>query len=400
MNATNPAADAAATSTRRRRLLLVAAIVVLGLAGYGAWWYLHARFFEDTDDAYVAADLVQITSEVAGTVTAVHVDDTQQVDRGQLLVELDPADAEVAAASAQAELARTVRSVRGLFAQNGGLEAQLRSSEISLRAARGDLKRRLEVAADGGVSAEELQHARERVAQLEAARATTEQDLATNTEQIADTTIADHPQVVAAAARVREAALALKRTRITAPVAGTVARRGVQLGARIAPGAPLLAVVPLANAWVDANFKEVQLERMRIGQPAELHADLYGKQVRYHGHIAGLGAGSGAAFALLPAQNASGNWIKIVQRVPVRIALDPRELAAHPLRVGLSMTVEIDLHDSSGSLIARQVRSAAQQVVASEEHDAAVDRLIAVIIERNGGGRSAVAGGMPRAARP
>ncbi|NGY04767.1 HlyD family secretion protein [Solimonas terrae] len=372
--------------TRRRRLLIVAALVVLGLIAYAAYWLLHGRYFESTDDAYAASDLVQISSEVAGTVTSVHVDDTQHVERGQLLVELDPADAEVAESAAEAELARTVRTVRGLFSRSSGLKAQMRSSEISLQAARGDLKRRLEVAADGGVSSEELQHARDRVAQLEAQLATTQEDLATNNAQIENTTVADHPQVLAAAAKVREAALALKRTKITAPLSGTVARRGVQIGARIAPGAPLMAVVPLDQAWVEANFKEVQLEKMRVGQPAEVHADLYGGDVTYHGHVAGLGAGSGSAFALLPAQNASGNWIKIVQRVPVRIALDAAELQAHPLRVGLSMDVQVDLHDTSGPLIATEVRTGPQQVVASEEYDAAVDRLVADIIARNGGG--------------
>ncbi|WP_028008903.1 HlyD family secretion protein [Solimonas flava] len=385
MNQPNPVSSSPANGARRRRMLVLALIVVLALGGYGAWWFVHGRYYESTDDAYVASDLVQITSEVAGTVTALHVDDTQHVERGQVLVELDPADAEVALAGAEAELARTVRSVRGLYSQSEGLRAQIRAREVALQAARGDLKRRLEVAADGGVSAEELQHARDQVAQLEAALATSREDLATNIAQTENTTVEDHPQVLAAAAKVREAALALKRTRISAPVSGVVARRGVQVGQRIAPGAPLMAVVPLANAWVDANFKEVQLVQMRIGQPVELHADLYGRSVRYHGKVAGLGAGSGAAFALLPAQNASGNWIKIVQRVPVRIALDAQELAVHPLRVGLSMTATVDLHDTSGTLVATQVRSGPQQVIASEEHDAAVDQRIAGIIARNGG---------------
>ncbi|WP_026353122.1 HlyD family secretion protein [Solimonas variicoloris] len=385
MNQPNPVSSTPANGARRRRMLVLGLLVVLALGGYGAWWFVHGRYFESTDDAYVASDLVQITSEVAGTVTALHVDDTQHVERGQVLVELDPADAEVALAGAEAELARTVRSVRGLYSQSAGLRAQIRAREVALQAARGDLQRRLEVAADGGVSAEELQHARDQVAQLEAALATSREDLATNIAQTENTTAEDHPQVLAAAAKVREAALALKRTRISAPVSGVVARRGVQVGQRIAPGAPLMAVVPLANAWVDANFKEVQLVQMRIGQPVELHADLYGRGVRYHGKVAGLGAGSGAAFALLPAQNASGNWIKIVQRVPVRIALDAQELAAHPLRVGLSMTATVDLHDTSGTLVATQVRSGPQQVIASEEHDAAVDQRIAGIIARNGG---------------
>ncbi|MFT4046019.1 MAG: HlyD family efflux transporter periplasmic adaptor subunit [Solimonas sp.] len=383
MNNPNPVASAPANGTRRRRLLILAAVAVLGAIAYAAYYFLYGRYYESTDDAYAAADLVQITSEVAGTVTGLHADDTQHVERGQLLVELDPADAEVALAGTEADLARTVRSVRGLYAQHDALQAQIRARDVALRAARGDLQRRLEVAGDGGVSAEELQHARDQVAQLEAALATAQQDLETNTAQIDNTTIETHPQVLVAAAKVREAALMLKRTRIVAPVSGTVARRGVQVGQRIAAGAPLMAVVPLADAWVDANFKEVQLEQMRVGQPVELHADIYGKDARYHGKIAGLGAGSGSAFALLPAQNASGNWIKIVQRVPVRVALDAKELETHPLRVGLSMTATVDLHDTSGSLVAAQVRAAPQQLVTSEAHDAGTDRRIADIIARN-----------------
>lgn len=378
-----------ANHTRRRRILIVAVIVVIGLIAYGAYWQLHGRYFENTDDAYAAADLVQISSEVAGTVVAIHVDDTQYVERGQVLLELDPADAELAAAVAEAELALTVRNVRGLFSRNGGLQAQLQSSEISLQAARGDLKRRLNIATNGGVSREELQHARDLVAQLTAQLATTQEALATNNAQIENTTVASHPQVLMAAAKVREAALRLKRTTISAPVAGTVARRSVQIGAHIAPGTPLMAVVPLANAWVNANFKEVQLKHMRVGQAVEVHADIYGNDVVYHAHIAGFGAGSGSAFALLPAQNASGNWIKIVQRVPVRIALNSKDLQAHPLRVGLSMDVSVDLHDTSGPLVATKVRTEPQQVVASAAHDEAVDQKIADIISLNGGGHVA-----------
>jgi len=373
---------------RRMRLIALAAVVVLAGVAYGAYWMLHARFFESTDDAYVASDLVQITSEVAGAVTAVHVDDTQHVERGQLLVELDRSDAEVAMARAQAELASSVRQVRGLFSQSDGLRAQIRQRELLLSSARADLARRQQVGDDGAVSGEELQHARDQVAQLEAALAVTRESLQTTRAQIEGTTIETNPQVLVAEAHMRDAALALKRTRIVAPVAGTVARRSVQLGSRIAAGAPLLAVVALSDAWVDANFKEGQLSQIRIGQPVELHADIYGGDVDYHGHVAGLGAGSGSAFALLPAQNASGNWIKIVQRVPVRIALDPKELSEHPLRVGLSMHVQIDHHDTSGSLVAAQLRSAPQQVVSNDDHNDEATRQIALIIASNRGGNS------------
>jgi membrane fusion protein (multidrug efflux system) len=324
---------------------------------------------------------------VAGAVTAVYVDDTQHVERGQLLVELDRADAEVAMARAEAELAGSVRQVRGLFSQGDGLHAQIRERELQLAAARADLARRQSVAQDGAVSAEELQHGRDQVAQLEAALSVTREALQTLNAQIEGTSIEAHPQVLAAEARVRDAALALKRTRILAPVSGTVARRSVQIGSRIAPGAPLLAVVALSDVWVDANFKEVQLAEIRIGQPVELHADLYGGDIAYHGHVAGLGAGSGSAFALLPAQNASGNWIKIVQRVPVRIVLDPQELSEHPLRVGLSIHARIDHHDTSGSLVASQLRGTPTQIVMpGDDHNDAATRQIARIIADNGGG--------------
>jgi len=376
---------APANGKRRARLIVLALIVGVGLVAYGAWWWLHARYFEATDDAYVASDVLPITSEVAGTVHAVHVDDTQHVERGQLLVELDRTDAELAVAQAEAELARSVREVRGLFAQSKGLQAQIRERDVARRAAHADLLRRERAGDDGAVSGEELQHARDQVAQLDAALRSAEESLRTVQARIDHTTLENNPQVLAAAARVREAALALRRTRIVAPVSGTVARRSVQIGARIAPGAPLMAVAELSDAWVDANFKEGQLRHIRIGQPVELHADIYGGEVEYQGRVAGLGAGSGSAFALLPAQNASGNWIKIVQRVPVRIALDPEQLAKHPLRVGLSMHASVDMHDTSGPLVAREVRVEPRQLAVSEDRDQAVTQRIANIIAANAG---------------
>ncbi len=379
----NPAQETPSNGKRNQRLFVLAAIVAGGVALYSAWYFLHARFYEETDDAYVASDMVQITSEVAGTVIGVHVDNTQQVALGQALIELDPTDAQIAVAAAEAELARTVRNVRGLFSKSSGLRSVINARKIALQSAKEDLQRRQKVANEGGVSSEELQHARDQVAQLEASLATSTEELETNNAQIENTTVANHPQVLAAAASLRQVELALKRTKITAPVGGAVARRNVEIGTRIAAGAPLLAVVPLENAWVDANFKEVQLEHMRVGQPVEVHSDLYGKDVTYHGKIAGVGAGSGAAFALLPPQNASGNWIKIVQRVPVRVSLDPKELAEHPLRLGLSMKVEVDMHNTDGSLVATQVRAAPQTLAVSAEQNAQVDKKIADIIKRN-----------------
>ncbi|HKU13219.1 MAG TPA: efflux RND transporter periplasmic adaptor subunit [Steroidobacteraceae bacterium] len=384
-----PTEAAPANGKRKQRLLILGAVVLVAGVAFAAYHLFHGRFYESTDDAYVAADVMQITSEVAGTVTAVLADDTQHVTRGQTLVELDRADAEIAMAAAQAELARTVRQVRSLYSQADGLRAQIRERSLLLDAARADVKRREQAGQDGAVSAEEMQHVRDQAAQLEATLSATRDSLASVQAQIDNTALETHPQVLAASARVREAALALERTRILAPADGTVARRTVQIGTRIAPGAPLMAVVALSGAWVDANFKEVQLASMRVGQPVELHADVYGGSVTYRGRIAGLGAGSGSAFAVLPAQNASGNWIKIVQRVPVRIALDAKELQDHPLRVGLSMDVSVDLHDTSGPLLAQQVREAAPQLVRNDDREAAVTRQIASIIAANAGPREA-----------
>ena len=391
MSNPNPTAPAPANGSRRRGLLLLSLVVVLGAIGYGAYWFLVARYYQSTDDAYVSGDVVQITSEVPGTVVALHVDDTQSVQRDQPLLELDPADAEVATGNAEANLARAVRQVRTLFAQGGQLRAQINERQTELKRAQDDYKRRAGLVSDGAVSGEELSHMKDSVTQIQASLAAAREQLNATTAQIDGTTIANHPQVLAAAAAVRDAALALHRAHLTAPVAGVVARRSVQVGQRVAAGTPLMAVVPLDNVWIDANFKEVQLEDMRVGQPVDLHADVYGGETVYHGKLVGLAAGSGSAFALLPAQNASGNWIKIVQRVPVRIALDPQELKKHPLRIGLSMTVKVDIRDTSGPLVASEVRTLPIPTQASLGNDPAVEARIAQIIADNAGQASAAA---------
>jgi len=385
MNTTTTTPAAAPNGTRRRRLIALAIVTLLGLGAYGAYWYSHARFYQSTDDAYVAGDLVQVTSEVPGTVTALSADDTQSVQAGQALLELDPADANIAISNAEANLARAVRQVRALVAQSAELDAQIAERETALRRAQDDYKRRADLTRDGAVSNEELAHAKDAIVQLQANLSAAREQLNANAAQIDGTTIENHPQVLAAAAAVREAALALERTHLTAPVSGVVARRAVQIGQRVAPGTPLLAIVPLNAVWVDANFKEVQLADMRVGQPVALHADFYGKDVVFHGKVAGLSAGSGSAFALLPAQNASGNWIKIVQRVPVRIALDAGELAQHPLRIGLSMTAEVDVHETRGAVVSTQVRAEAQPTRAGRGKDPAVEQRIAAIIAQNSG---------------
>jgi len=377
--------------TRRLGLILLTLLVLIGAAAYAVYWFGYARHFETTDDAYVNGDVVQISSQQPGTVLAVHVDDTQAVAAGTPLVELDPADAEVAMSNAEAELARTVRQVRGLFAQVAQLQAQIDQRQTALATVESDLKRRQGLLDDGAISGEELSHARDNVIGARAALSAAREQLAQTLAQTQGTRIETHPQVLAAAAAVRNAALALYRTKLVAPVAGVVAKRAVQVGQRIAAGTPLLAVVPLDDLWIDANFKEVQLARMRAGQPVNVNVDVYGGSVVYHGHLVGVGAGSGSAFALLPAQNASGNWIKIVQRVPVRILLDAPELKAHPLRIGLSAHVRVDLRDTAPQVSVAAVRNTPQPVQASAGDDPAVEALIERIIADNSGAAAVAA---------
>jgi membrane fusion protein (multidrug efflux system) len=394
-----PGTEAAPRRARRLGLLGLGAAVALGVLSYGGYWLFDGRYYESTDDAYVDGDVVQVTSEVPGTVISLHVDDTQPVRAGQRLLELDPADAEIAEANAEADLARAVRQVRGLFAQGKELRAQIDQREQAERTADEDLQRRGGLLDDGAISEEELSHARDAVTTTRANVAAAREALSQTIAQIDGTTIANHPQVLAAAAAVRNAALAVHRTELTAPVSGVIAKRSVELGQRVAAGTPLLAVVPLDDVWIDANFKEVQLKRMRAGQPVTVRADLYGRGVTYHGRVVGIAAGSGSAFALLPAQNASGNWIKIVQRVPVRILLDADEIEAHPLRVGLSTSVRVDLHDTSGPLMTTTVRNVPLPKQASAADDPSVDERIASIIADNAGPKADEPARLSRKAR-
>ena len=352
MNTTSPAiVDTPPNNNgkRRRRIILFSGVLALLLIAYGIWWAIYARHFEETDDAYVAGNVVQVTPQVGGTVVAIHADDTELVQAGKPLVELDHSDAKVALNQAEAQLAQTVREVRTLFVNNGALNANVALRVADVARARADLARRQELSGTGAVSKEDLEHARSALQTAESALQATREQLASNQVLTDRTSVANHPNVQRAAAQVQAAYLALARNTLPAPITGYVAKRSVQVGQRVAPGTPLLSVVPLTTLWVDANFKEVQVARMRIGQPVTLHSDLYGSRVEYHGKVAGLSAGTGAAFALLPTQNASGNWIKVVQRIPVRIALDPKELTERPLRVGLSMQVEVDIAHAEGT---------------------------------------------------
>jgi membrane fusion protein, multidrug efflux system len=410
------AADARKSKRKKGLTILAATVAVAGVA-WGSYEWLVASHYETTDNAYVQGNVVQITPQIGGTVLAIYADDTDFVKAGQPLVKLDPADVTVALQQAEANLAQTVRQVRTLYANNGSLAAQvdLRQADIAkaqaeVRRAEDDLQRRQSLSGNGAVSKEELNHAQTQVANARSALAAAQagvaaarEQLASNQAQTEGTTVEQHPAVLAAAAKVREAWLATQRAALPAPVDGYVAKRTVQLGQRVAAGAPLMSIIPLQQVWVDANFKEVQLRKIRIGQPVKLTADLYGKKVEYTGTVQGLGAGTGSAFALLPAQNATGNWIKVVQRVPVRIALDQQQVAKNPLRVGLSMDAEVDVTQQDGKTLADAPRSApaAETPVFTTKDvqaDAEVRRIITANLGR--GSNTAVAGAAPRRPAP
>jgi len=344
------------SNPRKRKVMLLALALIVILAGVGVWaWHeLYGRWNESTDDAYVNGNVVEITPQVTGTVVSIGADDGDLVREGQVLVQFDPNDAEVALQSAQANLARTVRQVRGLYSNVDGMKAQVHAQEAEVQKAQENYSRRKNLAAGGAISQEELSHARDDLTSAQNALANARQQLKTTSALVDDTVVSSHPDVQAAAAQLRQAYLTNARSTLIAPVTGYVAKRTVQLGQRVQPGTALMAVIPLDQLWIDANFKETQLRDMRIGQPVDIETDLYGSDVKYSGTIDSLGAGTGSAFALLPAQNATGNWIKIVQRVPVRIHINAEELTKHPLRVGLSTQVNVNLHDQSGPVLAQQ----------------------------------------------
>jgi len=407
-----PAAASAAPAApngngqRKKALTILTVAVVVVLGAYGVYEFILGKRYESTDNAYVNANVVQITPLVGGTVRAIYADDTDFVKAGQKLVSLDPADARVALDQAESQLAQTVREVRTLYANNSTYESQVKLREADLTRAQSELARakedearRAPLLASGAVGKEELEHARtsivaanSAVAAAQSAIQSARDQLNSNRSLTEGTTASQHPNVQRAAAQVRQAYLALQRSDMPAPVDGWVARRSVQLGQRVAAGAPLMAVVGLQQVWVDANFKESQIARLRIGQKVQLDADVYGKKVEFDGTVVGLSAGTGAAFALLPAQNATGNWIKVVQRVPVRIALDAKQVAEHPLRVGLSMDVTVDVRDQSGKMLTEATRTTpAGETVVYDQIDKDADKLVNGIIKANLGSATAPA---------
>ena len=369
--AARAAAPAPIGGRRRQLFTILFAVVAVAAVIYGVWWVMVGSRYVSTDDAYVDADVAQVTPLVSGPVQEVKVVDTQAVKQGDVLVVLDPSDAQLAVAQADAALGQAERRVRQYFATDDALSAQvaargtdiahahaeLAQAQASLDKARVDYERREKLQGTGAVSGDELTVAKTAldtarasfaaaqaaVAQSEANRKAAQGQLEANKALVQDTQVETNPEVLNAKAKLDQAKLDLSRTVLRAPFDGVVSKRQVQVGQRVQVGAQLMTIVPVGRVYVDANFKEVQLSKVRPGQPVELTSDLYGKRVKFHGRVAGFSGGTGAAFALIPAQNATGNWIKVVQRLPARVEMDPAELKAHPLRVGLSMDARVDI---------------------------------------------------------
>ncbi len=384
--AQSPQPSASNKKKKRKGVLIVLALifVLIGIA-WGVYWFLVLRHFQETDDAYVAGNQVQVMAQVSGSVNKVWFEDTDYVKKGDVLVSLDKTDAEQAFEKAQTALATSVRQTHQLMINVKQYEASITLQQTALAQAQADLKRREPLGAANLIGREELQHARDAVATAKAQLDVAVQQYNANQAMILNTTLENQPAVQQSAAELRDAWLALQRTDIRSPMDGYVSRRSVQVGSQISTSTPLLAVVPATNLWVDANFKETQLAGVRIGQPATVVADIYGDDVVYHGKVAGLDMGTGSAFSLLPAQNATGNWIKIVQRLPVRIRLEGDNLDKHPLRIGLSTVVDVDLHDQDGARLPTTTPKQPRYSTDVYDHQLAdADQLIQQIVHNNG----------------
>ncbi len=375
---------------RRRALLLVAGVFILaGVAWFALWLFVFSTRVK-TDNAYVGGNQVAISAQVPGTVVAILADDTQRVVSGQVLVRLDPTDASVRLEQARSALAQAVRGVRQQTSSANGADAQVVTARLALQKAEADLKRRLPLLAAHAESPEIVQHLRDGVAQARSVLVAAQAQSAAAHAAIEGTDVAQNPAVMQARANFSAAWVAAQRNAIVAPVSGYVAQRSVQLGNSVQPGQQLMTVVPLHNLWIDANFKESQLRHIRIGQPAKIVSDVYGNDAEFHGKVIGLGAGTGSVFSLLPAQNATGNWIKVVQRVPVRISLDNQELDQHPLRIGLSTEVSVDITHDQGAVLAT---APARQPVAQ------TDVYLRMTSQADGEARQIIQANLPRKAR-
>ncbi|MGF7420138.1 multidrug efflux MFS transporter periplasmic adaptor subunit EmrA [Providencia rettgeri] len=374
------------TNEKRRTIWIVIAtiIIILLFVAYGVYWFLVLRFQEYTDDAYVSGLQIPIIAQTTGNVTQVNFENTDLVKAGDVLVVLDKTNAQLAFEQAKHDLATTVRKTKELYINGDEYQAQIQKNRVTLAQAQKDYQRRVALGRSGTISKEDLQHAQEAVQLAQAALDISIQQYNANRALLRNTELKKQPAIQQAADSVRSVWINLQRTEIKSPMTGYVSRRNVQVGSQVSPQSSLMAIVPVQPVWVDANFKETQLEKVRIGQPVTINSDFYGADIVYNGTVVGLDMGTGSAFSLLPAQNATGNWIKVVQRLPVRVELDPEQVAKHPLRIGLSMNVTIDIKDQNGPVLAE-----VQRTVPAFESDVLVlnlsdvDHIIDTIISDN-----------------
>ena len=369
---------------RKKGLSIFILLLLLIAIGSAAYWFFFIKGFEETEDAYVSGNQVMVSAQVAGNIAKINVDNMDPVQAGDVLLELDDTNAKLSFEQAKSNLANAVRQVSQLNYTVKQLKSAVRANEITLAQAQGNLNRRVQLVKDGAIDKESFQHAKEAVELAKANLTTSQNQLEANQALLLDGPLSEQPQIQSAISNLKQAWLNLERTKIRSPIKGYVARRNAQVGQAVSVGGALMAVVTTDQMWLDANFKETQLTHMRIGQPVEIHFDLYGKDKTFNGKVVGIEMGTGSAFSLLPTQNATGNWIKVVQRVPVRIQLDPQQLAENPLRIGLSATVKVNVTDSQGETLCNQAPSTTLYSTNVLQYDeSAVNNLIESIIRDN-----------------
>lgn len=369
---------------RKKGLSIFILLLLLIAIGSAAYWFFFIKGFEETEDAYVSGNQVMVSAQVAGNISKINVDNMDPVQAGDVLLELDDTNAKLSFEQAKSNLANAVRQISQLNYTVKQLKSAVRANEITLAQAQGNLNRRVQLVKDGAIDKESFQHAKEAVELAKANLTTSQNQLGANQALLLDGPLSEQPQIQSAVSNLKQAWLNLERTKIRSPIKGYVARRNAQVGQAVSVGGALMAVVTTDQMWLDANFKETQLTHMRIGQPVEIHFDLYGKDKTFNGKVVGIEMGTGSAFSLLPTQNATGNWIKVVQRVPVRIQLDPQQLAENPLRIGLSATVKVNVSDSQGETLRNQAPTATLYSTNVLQYDeSAVNNLIESIIRDN-----------------
>ena len=369
---------------RKKGLSIFILLLLLISIGSVAYWYFFIKGFEETEDAYVSGNQVMVSAQVAGNISKINVDNMDPVQAGDVLLELDDTNAKLSFEQAKSNLANAVRQVSQLNYTVKQLKSAVRANEITLAQAQGNLNRRVQLVKDGAIDKESFQHAKEAVELAKANLTTSQNQLGANQALLLDGPLSEQPQIQSAVSNLKQSWLNLERTKIRSPIKGYVAHRNAQVGQAVSVGGALMAVVTTDQMWLDANFKETQLTHMRIGQPVKIHFDLYGKDKTFDGKVVGIEMGTGSAFSLLPTQNATGNWIKVVQRVPVRIQLDPQQLAENPLRIGLSATVKVDVSDSQGETLRDQAPATTLYSTNVLQYDeSAVNNLIESIIRDN-----------------